>query len=172
MRTSSRRGMSSGFSYGRTFVSAALSILAVVGAAVFVESCSSDLAGAPCDTVFAGKCGAVCATDFSCPAGQYCGLSGTCTADCAEGAAQCSGNQVCNAVGKCVAGGGTGGAGGEGTGGFFGASSGSGMEADACADVVVKFEKQIPTVMLLIDQSGSMTAAFGNGNRWDVLYDT
>ncbi len=172
MRTSSSRGMSSVFLRGRTFVSAALSMFAVVATALFVESCTSDTAGAPCDTVFAGKCGGVCSTDFACPSGQYCGLSGTCTADCAEGAAQCPSGQVCNARGKCGAGGGTGGAGGDGTGGFFGATSGSAMGPDACADVVVKFEKQIPTVMLLIDQSGSMTAAFGNGDRWGVLYDT
>lgn len=171
MPFSSRR-VSTGFSFKRSFVSLALSSLAIVGLAVLAESCSSGTAGAPCETVYAGKCGGVCATDFTCPSGQYCGLSGTCTADCAEGAALCSSTQVCNSRGKCVAGNGSGGAGGDGSGGFFGASSGSGMEADACADVVVKFEKQIPTVMLLIDQSGSMTATFGNTDRWNALYQT
>ena len=34
------------------------------------------------------------------------------------------------------------------------------------------FEPQVPTVVLLIDQSGRMIADFnGQGNRWDVLYD-
>jgi von Willebrand factor type A domain len=173
MQFFSPRGLRSRFSFRRSFVSAALSSLMLLGLAIVGESCSLGTAGAPCETVYAGKCGAVCATDVGCPSGQYCGLSGTCTADCAEGAAQCPSGQVCNVHGKCVSNGG-GGAGGDGTGGFFGASSGSGsgMGGDGCADVVVNFEKQIPTVMLLIDQSGSMTAAFGNGNRWEVLYDT
>jgi hypothetical protein len=167
----SSRVLRSGFSFRRSLVSAVLSSMTLFGLAIFVESCGSE-AAAPCDTVYAGKCGAVCASDSSCPTGQYCGLSGTCTADCAEGAAQCPSGQVCNVHGKCVPnGGGTGGSGGDGTGGFFGASTGSGTGGDGCPDVVVKFEKQIPTDMLLNDQSGSMTAAFGNGNRWDVLYD-
>jgi von Willebrand factor type A domain-containing protein len=40
-----------------------------------------------------------------------------------------------------------------------------------CAKVEVKFEKRIPYVVLLVDQSGSMTADFGNGTRWSVLHD-
>jgi hypothetical protein len=171
MQRFSQRLTRSRLSIRRTFISAALSSTMLVGLAMLAESCSSGTAGAPCETVYAGQCGAKCATDFTCPAGQYCGLSGTCTADCAKGAAQCPSNQVCNVNGRCVDGNGSGGAGGEG-GGFFAVSSGSGMGPDACADVVVKFEKQIPTVMLLIDQSGSMTAAFGNGDRWSVLYET
>lgn len=172
MQSFSQRLVRSSNSIRRTFISAALSSAMLLGIAMLAESCSSGTAGAPCETVYAGQCGAVCATDFTCPAGQYCGLSGSCTADCAKDAAQCPGTQVCNSKGKCVAGGGTGGAGGDGSGGFVLATSGSGMGPDACADVVVKFEKQIPTVMLLIDQSGSMTASFGNGDRWSVLYQT
>lgn len=41
----------------------------------------------------------------------------------------------------------------------------------SCADADVKFEAQIPTVMLLIDQSGSMTENFGGPNRWEAVYD-
>lgn len=170
MQSYSRRARRLGFSFPRTFVSAALSSLMLLGLAIVGESCSSGTAGPPCETVYAGQCGSVCATDFTCPGGQYCGLSGTCTADCAKDAAQCSGTQVCNAKGKCVDG--NSGSGGDGSGGFFGASTGSGGPPDACADVVVKFEKQIPTVMLLIDQSGSMTSAFGNTDRWNALYQT
>lgn len=172
MHSLSRRNHRSGFSFRRSLASIALSSLLLMGLAMAGESCSSGTGGAPCETVFAGQCGAVCAADSSCASGQYCGLSGTCTADCAKDAAQCTGTKVCNARGQCVEGNGNGGSGGNGEGGFFGASSGSGMGPDACADVNVKFEKQIPTVMLLIDQSGSMTAAFGNGDRWNVLYDT
>ncbi|MCA9659859.1 MAG: VWA domain-containing protein, partial [Myxococcales bacterium] len=44
-------------------------------------------------------------------------------------------------------------------------------DTDVCADADVTFEPQIPTVMLLIDQSGSMTSGFGGTNRWDAVYD-
>jgi hypothetical protein len=137
-------------------------------------SCGSDGGEAPCASVYAGKCGGTCSTDAACPDGLYCGLSGTCTADCASGAAQCPAGQSCSPRGKCVPQGGTGGAGGDDfpDGGFVGSGGSMGTGPDGCADVVVNFEKQIPTVLLLIDQSGSMTAAFGNGNRWDVLYKT
>ena len=44
--------------------------------------------------------------------------------------------------------------------------------APSCADANVKFEAQIPTVMLLIDQSGSMTEDFNGPNRWEAVYDS
>jgi hypothetical protein len=61
-------------------------------------------------------------------------------------------------VGNGAAGGGDPGSGGTGTGG-------------ACGAVNVEFEPQIPTVLLLIDQSGSMTTTFNGQQRWDVVYD-
>jgi len=159
----------------RRFLPSALALTLVSFVAGLAASCSSGDATPPCETVLADKCGGTCATDFACPDGLYCGLSGTCTADCATGAASCPSGQTCNVRGRCVsASGGTGGGGGAGGVDFVGSngSSGTGMEPDACADVVVNFEKQVPTVMLLIDQSGSMTSAFGNGDRWGVLYQT
>ncbi len=47
----------------------------------------------------------------------------------------------------------------------------TGTDTDVCADADVTFEPQIPTVMLLIDQSGSMTAKFGGTTRWQAVYD-
>ncbi len=41
----------------------------------------------------------------------------------------------------------------------------------SCADTDVKFEAQTPTVLLLIDQSGSMTDDFGGSDRWQAVYD-
>jgi hypothetical protein len=41
----------------------------------------------------------------------------------------------------------------------------------ACGEAKVTFERRIPYVMLLVDQSGSMTQDFGNGDRWNVLRD-
>lgn len=39
-----------------------------------------------------------------------------------------------------------------------------------CADLEIQLEEAIPTVVLLIDQSGSMTANFGGVNRLDATY--
>ncbi|UQA61945.1 vWA domain-containing protein [Polyangium aurulentum] len=157
----------------RLFTSGLLLSFAAAVAALGA-SCGSDGGEAPCASVYAGKCGGTCSNDLACPAGLYCGLSGTCTADCASGAAPCPSGQSCSPRGQCAIGGGAGGGGGEDfiDGGFVGAGGSTGSGQDGCADVNVKFEKQIPTVMLLIDQSGSMTSSFGNGNRWDVLYKT
>jgi hypothetical protein len=55
--------------------------------------------------------------------------------------------------------------------------SGTRMAADAymapgeCQRADVSATRVIPTVILVIDQSGSMTQTFGTGNRWDVLRD-
>lgn len=38
-----------------------------------------------------------------------------------------------------------------------------------CPSAEVQFEPVVPTVILLIDQSGSMTAGFDDSNRWDVV---
>jgi hypothetical protein len=48
---------------------------------------------------------------------------------------------------------------------------GGGSDTGSCADADVKFEPQIPTVLLLIDQSGSMTEEFGGTDRWEAVYD-
>ena len=48
---------------------------------------------------------------------------------------------------------------------------GSGATTETCADADVKFEAQTPTVLLLIDQSGSMTEKFGGTDRWDAVHD-
>jgi hypothetical protein len=43
--------------------------------------------------------------------------------------------------------------------------------AEQCPGAHVTFEKRIPYVVLLVDQSGSMTEDFGNGTRWSVLHE-
>ncbi|MDI1446184.1 vWA domain-containing protein [Polyangium sp. 6x1] len=160
-------------SFFRRLFAPALAMGLASWVAALGASCGSTSTGTPpCESVYAGKCGGTCANDFTCPDGLYCGISGTCTADCAPGAAGCPAGQTCNVKGHCIPTG-EGGSGGMGGIDFVTSSTGgTGPGADACADVNVNFEKQIPTVMLLIDQSGSMTESFGNGDRWGVLYDT
>jgi len=53
-----------------------------------------------------------------------------------------------------------------------GVSDGPQTEAtEACGDVSVAVTKVIPTVMVLIDQSGSMTTDFGGKTRWNAARD-
>jgi hypothetical protein len=49
-----------------------------------------------------------------------------------------------------------------------------GISSDArvCAAVEIQLEKQVPDVLLLLDQSGSMTAGFGGTDRWHAMYQT
>ena len=46
-----------------------------------------------------------------------------------------------------------------------------GSDTGTCADAEVKFEPQAPTVLLLIDQSGSMTTEFAGTDRWQAVYN-
>ncbi|MGH1345529.1 MAG: vWA domain-containing protein [Nannocystales bacterium] len=41
-----------------------------------------------------------------------------------------------------------------------------------CGEVTVMLEPVVPTIVLLIDQSGSMTADFGEQDRWASVYET
>jgi hypothetical protein len=86
--------------------------------------------------------------------------------------------------GQCAADGGEGGAGSgpsmtvDGEGGTFVLADDeveptSGGSTGVCVDLEVGFERVTPTVVLLIDQSGSMTQAFDNGlDRWQTLVQT
>lgn len=43
---------------------------------------------------------------------------------------------------------------------------------DGCVDVTVSVDPVIPTLALLVDQSGSMTSNFSGQSRWNATYDT
>jgi hypothetical protein len=52
-------------------------------------------------------------------------------------------------------------------------SSGMGPFSDSgCADVEVTVEPETPTIVLLIDQSGSMDENFGGTPKWEAVYET
>lgn len=142
--------------------------IAASSATLLLWSCSDGetTGGAPCDTVYAGQCGTPCANDDDCPSGLYCGVDG-CFADCTPQGGECGPGATCSVDGRCESGG-SGGSGGSLLTGGAGTGGGSG---GACGEVEVTFEPQIPTVALLIDQSGSMTTNFQGTPRWDVVYD-
>lgn len=60
-----------------------------------------------------------------------------------------------------------------GTGGIDGtADSNPDGLTSGCGEVTVVVTPTTPTLMLLVDQSGSMTEDFGGVERWDAVYDT
>ena len=105
-------------------------------------------------------CDDVCpsGSDSECELGTFC-LNRVCSAQCTatEG---CGAGSTCNSRGRCVPDVGTGGTGGTGnTGG------------SSCQSVQITPTRSIPNVMFLVDQSGSMTAAFGGGeDRWEATH--
>lgn len=96
-------------------------------------------------------CGNSCKKDEECSTGFYCGASNTCTADCNASGLRCATTSRCNERGQCV------------------------HKQTGCADIAVTLAPVVPNVMLLVDQSGSMTGDFGriNGNtvdRWQAVH--
>jgi hypothetical protein len=115
----------------------------------------------PCDPAVDSSCGEV---------GDSCGASG----ECASGSC---------ASGQCVLVSEPGGTPTGGAGGSFGdtffvddldmGQGGSPIVEPSCVDLDVDFERVTPTVVLLIDRSGSMDQSFENGvDRWDTLVNT
>jgi hypothetical protein len=131
------------------------------------------------------ECGAACSEAEPCEAGLYCTGAGLCAKQCiASREGMCPGAAQCAENGKCMepssSGAGTGGAGGHGgsgagASGAGGASAGKGGSGSggACAETVVTTRRVQPTVILIVDQSSSMSQnmfpANGSQSRWDVL---
>ncbi|HEY6557425.1 MAG TPA: vWA domain-containing protein [Polyangiaceae bacterium] len=131
----------------------------------------------PCQSVYSGLCGTPCQNDDACPAGLHC-AQGKCTAQCGGSDTLCKG-AGCSSRGRCI----TGNGGSAGT-GIIGpppdGSAGTGTAGDSgvCADIALKVAPTTPTVVLVIDQSGSMVDAnfpddgqppVANRTRWAVL---
>lgn len=68
--------------------------------------------------------------------------------------------------------GGTSSSGGTGNIAGFGNAGGAAQgDADVCGELAIQLTRQIPTVVLLVDQSLSMDEPFGSGTRWTVVRD-
>ncbi len=96
----------------------------------------------PCADNFDPMCGEPCISSVDCGDDLYCGTDKTCTADCTPGGDECGEDAICVDHGHCM---------------------------DTCAGVEVDLALVIPTVLLLIDQSGSMDENFGGRTRWDAV---
>ncbi|HET6611864.1 MAG TPA: vWA domain-containing protein [Kofleriaceae bacterium] len=123
----------------------------------------------PCDTVSPPEsCGEMCQGNGDCGEGLYCAQDGTCTADCPAGNPQsCGEGQLCTETGQCIP---------DPNADTDGGNTNPGGDAD-CPSVVVNLESVTPTVVLLIDQSGSMSDGFGqiggnNVDRWEAAQVT
>lgn len=115
------------------------------------------------------SCQQECEEDSDCDLGLYCTAAHVCGRDCKAGDDKaCEDDEVCNSSGRCsspttpvrveapvkV--------------GDVGTAGAKGLDDD-CVRTVVRAKKATPTVMLIIDQSGSMRDGFDGGSRWDVL---
>ncbi len=108
----------------------------------------------PCATVYTAQCGKACVDTTECDPGLYCGPDQQCTADCVPGTIPCGAFSECSSDGRCTT----------------PVDPDAGPSEDAgCIEVNVNFEPQIPTVVLLIDQSGSMddSAGFSVPNTYE-----
>lgn len=136
----------------------ALALALVAGA----SSCSSPEESLVDPCVSELSCGQACSAVEPCGSGRFCGPDSTCTAQCVAGDARCGDGKRCDSNGKCVPKTQLGGLGGS-EGGGVGGNSG------VCAEAKITLDKQIPNVLLLVDQSSSMNADFGGSDRWQVL---
>lgn len=121
----------------------ASTILGVAG--LLAAACGGGAGGGPCEGSNPDPiCAQECSAANPCPPGFACADDGTCNAECTQAGAGCGANEICTTDGQCE----------------------PLIDAD-CPNVTLDTSRTTPTVELLIDQSGSMTAAFGGGDRWD-----
>jgi hypothetical protein len=124
------------------------------------DACSgtAGIEGGPCEGENPpATCGVACNPDSPCPPAYYCGPAGTCTADCDPGVGGCTSDYYCASDGRCVPRPGR---------------DGSPPDVSGfCAAVNVTARPVTPTVILIVDQSGSMTAEFDGRDRWNALRD-
>ena len=152
----------------RIFGSAGLGFGLGLFALVGMASCSGSEGSlvSPCKSEL--MCGQACDPTNACETGKYCGADGKCTAECVAGDKRCGDGQTCSGSGHCIKGSGlTLGTGGTSSSG--GGSASTGATGGVCAATNVDLSHQLPTVLLLVDQSASMNAMFGTSDRWQTL---
>jgi hypothetical protein len=96
-----------------------------------------------CDPIDPERCNDSCDSQDDCGSFLYCGPEGRCRAECTPTGGECGEGADC-LHGECV---------------------------QDCPSVTVDLSPVTPTVVLLIDQSGSMDQDFGGVRRWDAVVD-
>lgn len=120
---------------------------------------SSSLAAGPCDSVPPDPtcdldCNATPGAPNTCPGGFHCNPDGKCYAQCTISGGQCGDGYGCTDDGKCVP-----------------ADQLPPTGNDNCPRVSFTAKPTTPSILLLLDRSGSMLSTFGGGDdtRWDVV---
>lgn len=149
----------------RIFGSVSVGVSLLLGALVGCGGGEGQSLVSPCKSEL--TCGKPCDATNTCAQGQFCGADSTCTAQCVAGDNRCGDGKRCDANGQCVSGPVIGGLGGSSNSG--GGSSSLGGDSGVCASTDVDLGHQLPTVLLLVDQSASMDAKFGTSDRWVTL---
>lgn len=96
----------------------------------------------------------------ACPGGFHCTADGKCDISCTQTGNECGTGFMCTAAGSCIS---------------DGVDAGVIIDAPACPAVHLTAKKVVPTVALLLDQSGSMTQTYpdpknpNDPRRWDAL---
>jgi len=113
-----------------------------------LAACGGKVGNGPCEGSSQDPiCDQSCGADNPCPEGFYCGDDGTCNAECTS-VSGCTDAEYCRPDGMCE----------------------PLIDAD-CPNVTLSGERTVPVVQLLLDQSGSMDAAFGGTIRWEGMKD-
>jgi len=148
------------------FLTASLILVAVGGCADGTLSPSSDGLRVPAvcdDPELPAGCGTACSADAQCAPGLHC-ADGACQAVCVEASSRstCPAGQVCTARGRCLD-----------DRPALDAGPPPGGGDDDCAQVTLQLDPQVPTVVLIVDRSTSMTFEFRNTDqeRWEALDD-
>lgn len=128
---------------------------------LIVAACGSNgSSSGPCDVVPPDPaCNLTCdpqpGAPSSCPDGFYCNPDGKCYAQCTQAGDQCGDGYTCTYDGHCLPG---------------EPGNGSGSGSNDCPRVAFTAKAVTPSVLLLIDRSGSMqTSNLGNITRWEAV---
>lgn len=137
---------------------AALVVLVAAAVGATGCACGDEPRLGPCQTgTRLEGCGEACASHDECPEGLYCGPA-YCWADCTPASAgSCAPGLACDALGRCVE-----------------PAVGDGgpdplPDGGECPSIRVTLESLVPEVLLLLDQSSSMTEDFGGTDRWNAM---
>jgi hypothetical protein len=144
----------------RIFSSIGAGLGLLVASLAGITSCGGEDGSlvSPCQSQL--SCGKACDAQNPCGQGQHCGGDAKCTAQCVLGDDRCGAGKHCDGSGKCVDGVNI---------DVGGSSSGTGGGSGECPSTKVNLDNQVPTVLLLVDQSGSMNEPFGTSDRWQTL---
>ncbi len=148
--------------------SRSVTLLSALTASLFLVACGGNsgndddgVGGGPCEADPApAECDQACSDSAPCPSGYFCDTDNTCSADCTPGGSECASGEECDGNGQCS------------NGGDDGANDDDDGGDDECPAVEVNLTPVIPLVVLLIDQSGSMTEPLPDPDgpeRWDAL---